>query len=95
MSLGSFETRLVASAKLTSMEKYGWAYNEDLLVVRGMLGDEVEIIDDGTGIIKIRDSIAEYTVHIRDYQQKKESAPIPPAPEREGKYISVWDVASH
>ncbi|MFC2174298.1 hypothetical protein ACFLQ2_00315 [archaeon] len=95
MSLGSFETRLVASAKLTSMEKYGWAYNEDLLVVKGMLGDEVEIIDDGTGIIKIRDSLAEYTVHIRDYQKKIESTSIPTAPEREGKYISVWDVANH
>ena len=77
------------------MEKYGWAYNEDLLVVQSMLGDEVEIIDDGTGVIKIRDSLAEYTVHIRDYQKKLESHPIKPAPEREGRYVSVWDVTNH
>ena len=98
MSLGSFETRLVASAKLTSMEKYGWAYNEDLLVVQNMLGDEVEIVDDGTGVVKIRDSLAEYTVRIRDYQKKNaemEEHVIKCAPEREGKYISVWDVANH
>lgn len=98
MSLGSFETRLVASAKLTSMEKYGWAYTEDLEVVRSMLAEEVTVVDDGSGIVKIQNALGEFTVQIRDYQKKTpemESRNIPPAPEREGKFISVWDVQHH
>ena len=101
MSLGSFETRLVASAKLTSMEKYGWAYAEDLEVIKSMLASEVTIIDDGTGVVRIQNALGEFEVEIRDYQRQETQVNeigqrvIPPDPEREGKYISVWDVTSH
>ena len=102
MSLGRFETRLVASAKLTTMEKYGWAYNEDLMIVRENLGDEVRVIDDGTGVIKVCDHRGEFEVKIRDYQKKREhnvdsngQKVIPGDPDRQGKYVSVWEVASH
>ena len=101
MSLGSFETRLVASAKLTSMEKYGWAYAEDLAVVKSMLGSEVTVVDDGSGTVHIRNALGEFEVEIRDYQKQESHTNdagmrvIPPDPEREGKYISVWDVTSH
>ncbi len=101
MSLGSFETRLVASAKLSSMEKYGWAYAEDLEVVRSMLSDEVTITDDGSGTVRIRNALGEFEVKIRGYQKQDTQVNemgqhvIPPDPEREGKYISIWDVANH
>lgn len=101
MSLGSFETRLVAAAKLTSMEKYGWAYAEDLEVVKSVLSGEVTVIDDGTGTVRIQNALGEFEVKIRDYQkqdvQHNENGQhvIPPDPEREGKYISIWDVTSH
>ena len=101
MSLGSFETRLVASAKLSSMEKYGWAYNEDLEVVKSMLSSEVTIIDDGTGTVKIQNTLGEFAVEIRDYQKRNVQTNeqgmrvIPPDPEREGKFVSVWEIGQH
>jgi len=98
MSLGAFETRLVASAKLSSMEKYGWAYNEDLEVVKSLLDEEVTIIDDGSGIIRIQNALGEFNVKIRDYQrqtEEMESRVIRPDPEREGKYVSIWEVGQH
>lgn len=101
MSLGSFEMRLVASAKLSSMEKYGWCYSEDLAVVKSMLSDEVEIVDDGTGKIRIKNALGEFEVTVRDYQKRNIERDnygnyfVPGDAERQNKYVSVWDVANH
>ncbi len=101
MSLGSFETRLVASAKLSTMEKYGWCYSEDLAVVKSMLTEEVEITDDGSGVVQVKNALGVFQVKVRDYQKQEIEKDlhgnhhVAADPSREGKYISVWDVTNH
>ena len=99
-----FEARLVASAKLSSMEKYGFCYMSDVALIKDALYDEVTVFDDGSGTVRIARGCSEFAVKIRDYAQPAAEAAmvndngtktIPGDPSRQGRFISVWDVKNH
>ncbi|MCD6414171.1 MAG: hypothetical protein J7L23_00905 [Candidatus Diapherotrites archaeon] len=98
MGIGRFEKRLIASAKLASMEKYGYCYSEDLAVVKEYLRDEVEIEEsEGNRVTVTRNGIS-FEIDVRGMVPKKTevaSWAIQPAEERRGKWVSVFDPANH
>ncbi len=97
MGLGNFGQKLVASAKLSSMEKYGWAYMEDYLIVRENLAGEVQIEELGDGKIRVTHNGRTFEVKIRDWAGKtmeKAGKPKVISGERKG-WVSIWDVNRH
>ncbi|MCD6522116.1 MAG: hypothetical protein J7K68_00015 [Candidatus Diapherotrites archaeon] len=103
MGWGRFEKKLIASAKLTTMEKYGFTYQEDVELIKECLYPEVEIeyLDD-SGRIRVRRGTFEFEAVIRDYIPKKRpqveiqvQCGVPGDEERRGKWVSIWDVANH
>lgn len=99
MGLGRFEKRLVASAKLFTMEKYGYCYAEDLAVVKEYLSDEIEIEElEGNKVRITRNGISfEITVKggIPGRVEQQNDWVIPPAKERRGKWVSIFDPTNH
>ncbi len=96
MGLGNFGQKLIASAKLSSMEKYGWAYMEDYLIVKDSLSAEVQIQELGDGRIRVVHNGRSFDVQIRDWAGNAEKAGKPKIiqGERDG-WVSIWDVNKH
>lgn len=102
MGLGRFEKRLVASAKLSTMEKYGYCYAEDLAVVKEYLSNEVNIEELDDGKVKITRNGISFEVTLKGTVPGKStdvaishSWVIPPAEERRGKWVSIFDPTNH
>lgn len=114
MGLGRFEQRMVASAKITSMERFGVTTAEDVRLVKKALKDEIAIKDLGDGTIKIECADRDIEAEVKDYDRLKEktrsnsgnngsnggsSQPttkeIEPDEEREGEWVSFWEVEDH
>ncbi len=96
MGLGNFGQKLVASAKLSSMEKYGWAYMEDYLLVKDALSTEVTIEELGNGMIRVTYNGRTFDVKIRDWAGPAEKAGKPKIIQGERKgWVSIWDVNNH
>ena len=97
MGLGNFGKKLVASAKLSSMEKYGWAYMEDYLIVKDSMAPEVNIEELGDGKIRVTYNGRTFDVLIRDWSGKSmEKAGKPKIIEGTRKgWVSIWDINNH
>lgn len=98
MGLGNFGQKLVASAKLSSMEKYGWAYMEDYLIVKESMKPDIQIEELGNGNIRVTFNGRTFDVVIRDWAGKSmENAGKPKviAGERNEEWVSIWDVNKH
>ncbi len=96
MGLGNFGQKLVASAKLSSMEKYGWAYMEDYMLVRDGLAAEVYIEELEDGLVKITHNGRTFEVKIRDWTKSGNNKATKKKidGERNG-WVSIWDVSKH
>ena len=99
MGLGNFGQKLVASAKLSSMEKYGWAYMDDYMLVRDNLATEIFVEEMGDGTVRITHNGRTFEVKIRDWTGKKSNGKNggeikKVEGERKG-WVSVWDVSKH
>ncbi|MCD4740571.1 hypothetical protein K8R43_05295 [archaeon] len=99
MGLGMFENRLVASAKVMSMEKYGYCSSEDLAVVKDFLSDEVCCEKLEGNKYKITRAGISFEVEVRGHVSGQESYErkwaVEPSKERKGKWVSVFDPANH
>ena len=99
MGLGRFGKRLIASAKLASMEKYGYGYAEDLAVIEEFLSDEVlcEHLEDNR--VRFTRNGHSFEVEIRGkvpgMLNYKRRYTIEPCEERKGKWVSIFDPANH
>lgn len=99
MGLGRFEKRLVASAKLGSMEKYGYCNSGDLDVVKEFLSDEVSCEELGHNKVRVLRNGRSFEVEVRgrvqgteNYQRKWK---VEPDEERKGRWVSVFDPENH
>ena len=94
MSYGQFENRVIASAKLGYMEKYGVCNQEDICLVQESLGDELDIMDNGDGTFKVRTFSGEFVVKVRNYQPPRQVATeaVAVKPSEPQEYVSVFDV---
>ncbi len=72
MGLGRFEQRMIASAKITSMERFGVTTTKDVQLVKKTLKDEIAIKDLGDGTIKIECADRDIKAEVKDYDQLKE-----------------------
>ncbi len=97
MGLGNFGQKLVASAKLSSMEKYGWCYMEDYLIVKDNLAPDVQIEELGNGKIRVTFNGRTFDVVVRDWAGKSmEKAGKPKIIQGERKgWVSIWDINNH
>ncbi|GEM_PF-6238048 len=98
MGLGNFGQKLVASAKLSSMEKYGWAYMDDYLLVRENLAPEIYVEEIDEGVVRITHNGRTFEVKIRDWTGKKKQKQNQVQKKVEGErkgWVSIWDVTKH
>jgi hypothetical protein len=104
MALGGFDKKVVASAKLAFVEKYGFAYSSDIALIQDNLSAEINVEDIGEGMVCINHRGCKYNIEIRDYippankpsvEVKENTGNVPSDPERTNKWVSVWDAANH
>ena len=95
MAKGLFDNKLIASAKLSFMEKYGFTYNVDLGIIEKYM-DNVIVEHIGEGKVKIIEDGRSFEVFVRDYQAPiKDKGKIEGHKDRKGKWISIWDIEHH
>jgi hypothetical protein len=68
--MGSQLQKAIASTRLSFMEKYGFAYPEDIELVRGQLDAEITYSEDKK-TARVKCGILEFDVKIRDMDDKK------------------------
>lgn len=57
--------KAIAGSKMAFIEKYGFAYEEDIAVIRDMLGAKVMYSPDGKRVrIELGDRVAEATIRV-------------------------------
>ena len=108
MALGGFDKKVVATAKLAFVEKYGFAYSADIALIKDNLSAEVEVEDLGGGTVCVNHRGCKYNVELRDYippannpavqlqsNENVATAKVQASPERNNKWVSVWDAANH
>ena len=73
MKWGRFEKKMIASAKLASLEKYGFTYNEDLDMIEECMYPEVRVEHlDNEGHIKVICSNGrQYEAYVKNYIPKR------------------------
>jgi hypothetical protein len=106
---GGYDKKLIASAKLVSMEKYGYAYSEDLDLVQGALSNEVEVEGLEGGRARVTYNGKPFEVTVRGHMPGKKTAPTTIQEKTEEQHqrmkkiaegerpgwVSVWDAANH
>lgn len=99
MGLGMFEKRLVASAKVMSMEKYGYCSSEDIAVVKEFLNDEVCCEKLEGNKYKVTRNGQSFEIEVRgvipgteNYERKWK---IEADEKRKDKWVSVFDPENH
>jgi len=92
---GLFDRKLIASAKLTSMEKYGFTYNSDLMLVESSLEDViVHHLDEGK--VRVTYNGKAFEVFVRDYvPPRKPVKDVEGDRERKNRWVSIWDIENH
>ncbi len=103
MALGGFDKKVVASAKLAFVEKYGFAYSSDIALIQDSLRNEIDVENLGDGMVCINHRGCKYNIAIRDYippannpsVEVEQAGNVPSDPERANKWVSVWDATNH
>lgn len=99
---GIFEKRVIASSKLSSLEKYGFTYTADLDLIKEYVNG-VSVEDIGDGKVKVHYNNEIHEAEVRDYikpspqeeQPANGHAPAQQEPAKPRHHHSIFDVNAY